>query len=396
MRLTGLLEKHQEILPPAMFIPLLPVCGDHLIEIGEYALATQVCYSYCLRCCASAREEPEMDPPVTTAILVEAEARSQIGSFYAKARLLEQSDPEGHNRETVDQVRALMLAMIEQAKKLSEGEQYAWIGLNCSVLSYQMAMVLFEWRFHEQAAEVLQGTLSMMEACRPLTLAKFLSWRFQVYSALAFCHEEARDPEKLSELANHCLSLWDAEDPAQRPTPSQQRKQANYLGDQLEPLVNRAKGFRMIRFKCEAFPLEPAPEEADPDAAPAEEAPPKTYFAEPEGLEDDVKEVKRLLYTNFTTSHDRLVAIDEALARPWRRTLCSVEAPQEEQQCRLEVRTDDAPHAPEIPCTVRPADFGCGLPRAGVAHRGSQRGRGRGPRGVLHGHVCAAPACAQL
>jgi len=46
--------------------------------------------------------------------------------------------------------------------------------------------------------------------------------------------------------------------------------------------------------------------------------------------------VKRLLYTNFTTSHDRLVAIDESLARPWRRTLSSVEAPVEEKQCRVE------------------------------------------------------------
>jgi len=216
MRLTSLLEKHQEILPPAMFIPLLPVVGDHLIQNGEYQLATQVAYTYCLRCCAAAREEEDMDPPVTTAILVEAEARSVLGSLYCKARLQELRDPHGQNRETVDQSLALLLAMIEQGGKLSEGGAYAWIILNTSVLAYQMAMVLYEWRFHGEAATVLRGVIDMTESSKPLNLAKFLAWRLQVYSALAFCHEEARDHDKLSELASHCLMLWDAEDPAKR------------------------------------------------------------------------------------------------------------------------------------------------------------------------------------
>jgi len=69
--------------------------------------------------------------------------------------------------------------------------------------------------------------------------------------------------------------------------------------------VNRAKGFRMIRFKCEAFPLESAPEEPDPEDPPAdttEDSAVKTYFSEPAGLAEDAAEVKRLLCTNFQCS----------------------------------------------------------------------------------------------
>jgi len=269
MRLTNLLEKHQEILPPTLFIPHMPVCGDRLIQIEEYGLAADVCFSYCLKCIQAARSDTELEPPLG-AEAVEAEARCRIGIMYCRVRLTQLGDPAGHNRATVNSMVGLLHSILAQAKQLAASEQYAWIILNATILVYQVAMDILQWKFHAEAAGLFREIIDSMEASETLQLAKYLSWRLQVYSALAFCHEESRDPDALLALTTDALALWDKEDPAKRPTPSQQRHQANYLGDQLRPLVDRAKGFRMIRFKCTAFPLEPEP---DPDA---EREPPGT------------------------------------------------------------------------------------------------------------------------
>ena len=151
-----MLEKHQEILPPTLFIPYLPVCGDRLIQNQEYGIAAD-CYRYCSRCILSARSDDEMEPPLG-AEAVEAEARSQIGLLYCQTRMLQLEDPSGHNHNTVGPMLSMLRGILAQvsypilldtasalhhhgwlqAKQLTQGQQYAWVILNASVLVYQV------------------------------------------------------------------------------------------------------------------------------------------------------------------------------------------------------------------------------------------------------------------
>ena len=299
VKLANMFERHAAKLPAHLVVPYAALAGDRMIECQEYDLAHRCCYQMVIH-------GGEAD--------LETRLRCRVGSSYCLARTAQRKDPGGRNRETVDHMLGHSLEMIRCCAKAPAS--LAWVVMNSSVLVYQLAMDLLTWGFAKEAGRVLSGVLDELIApsavlCSP----PHLGWRLQLCTVLAFCHEECRDRDAFGALVDSALALWAKEDPALGATPSQQRSQAKKLGDQLPVLVQRAKGLRMLRFKHNMLPIEPAPDEP-----PSEEADEPEELSE-EALQGDMTVVQTGLRENFSTWQDQLLALSETLTRPWRRTV---------------------------------------------------------------------------
>eukprot|EP00939_MAST-03C_sp_MAST-3C-sp1_P003114 g3114.t1 len=193
--LTDLTKKCILMLPESLCIPIIFKCGERLFEICEYN-AAKCFYAKCDGLSAAAMLSTNSCLPREEALSIEI--RSAYRTSLCEYHMVQRQDPTIKYPHSAARIKNSLRAIERASQKILLSEEHGvherlyWLVYNGTVHTYDISTALAKCGLANLAIPHLTFSALAMESIVNLSTLRYLSWRVELYCAVACCYASLR------------------------------------------------------------------------------------------------------------------------------------------------------------------------------------------------------------